>query len=470
MSDAVRSFDLADQHAFAVLSGDYNPIHVDPVAARRLLFGEPVVHGLHLVLWSLEEMAKAQSGPMRLGRVEAVFKSPVMLGREAWLGLSRTQGGAEVEIVADGQLAAQISIKARDAAETRAPRDAPAWPGPDGPAFPQSHALSQDDVASAAGDLELRLEPRRLAAAFPALAACADAGEVAALLASTRLVGMLCPGLHSLFSELELTFQGEGGVGPDLAWRTSFHHPDLRIAEIELEGAGVSGKLGTFVRPEPTRQLTMDKAAELMPAGSRSGQRALIIGGSRGLGEVTAKLLAAAGSDVALTYASGREDAEAVAAEITAFGGRATVHPLDIFDAGAELPEGPFSHMHYFASPKIRPGANAGFDVELHASYFEYFVAAFDRLARRFADPVEIFYPSTVFVETPEPRFAEYAAAKAAGELACRYLSAMRPKLSIRAVRLPRLRTDQNALISGPAALDPADVIQGMLAASPKAV
>jgi len=49
-----RAFSLEDQLAFAALSGDFNPIHVDPLLARRLLFGAPVVHGVHLLLWGLE--------------------------------------------------------------------------------------------------------------------------------------------------------------------------------------------------------------------------------------------------------------------------------------------------------------------------------------------------------------------------------------------------------------------------------
>ncbi|HNC74922.1 MAG TPA: MaoC/PaaZ C-terminal domain-containing protein, partial [Elusimicrobiota bacterium] len=43
-------FDWERQNAFARLSGDANPLHVDPAAARRLLFGRAVVHGVHGVL------------------------------------------------------------------------------------------------------------------------------------------------------------------------------------------------------------------------------------------------------------------------------------------------------------------------------------------------------------------------------------------------------------------------------------
>ena len=39
-----RVFTMDDQRAFARLSGDCNPLHVDAVRARRLLFGGPVIH------------------------------------------------------------------------------------------------------------------------------------------------------------------------------------------------------------------------------------------------------------------------------------------------------------------------------------------------------------------------------------------------------------------------------------------
>jgi 3-oxoacyl-[acyl-carrier protein] reductase len=55
------------------------------------------------------------------------------------------------------------------------------------------------------------------------------------------------------------------------------------------------------------------------------GQTALITGGSRGIGRAAALLLARAGADVALTYHTRTEDAEATAREIRSLGRRAYV-------------------------------------------------------------------------------------------------------------------------------------------------
>jgi len=57
-----------------------------------------------------------------------------------------------------------------------------------------------------------------------------------------------------------------------------------------------------------------------------SGKRALVTGGSRGIGAATARLLAQAGADVMIGYRSRRDDAERVVGELQAHGVRAGAH------------------------------------------------------------------------------------------------------------------------------------------------
>src|SRR6202050_3314195 len=71
---AMRRFGMADQLSFAALSGDYNPMHVDALAARRTLAGAPVVHGMHAVLWALDALAGAELIGPRLCEIRAQFR------------------------------------------------------------------------------------------------------------------------------------------------------------------------------------------------------------------------------------------------------------------------------------------------------------------------------------------------------------------------------------------------------------
>jgi 3-oxoacyl-[acyl-carrier protein] reductase len=64
-------------------------------------------------------------------------------------------------------------------------------------------------------------------------------------------------------------------------------------------------------------------------------KRALVTGGSRGIGAAIVKRLAREGADVALTYVSRPDEAEKVVAEAKAFGVRALAVPADAADAEA---------------------------------------------------------------------------------------------------------------------------------------
>jgi 3-oxoacyl-[acyl-carrier protein] reductase len=66
-----------------------------------------------------------------------------------------------------------------------------------------------------------------------------------------------------------------------------------------------------------------------------AGKRALVTGGSRGIGAATALRLALDGADVALTYERARDKAEAVATQVRALGRQAVVLQADSADPAA---------------------------------------------------------------------------------------------------------------------------------------
>lgn len=65
------------------------------------------------------------------------------------------------------------------------------------------------------------------------------------------------------------------------------------------------------------------------------GKRALVTGGSRGIGAATALLFARAGADVGITYRTRREDAQRVVERARAFGVRAWAEAGDLADREA---------------------------------------------------------------------------------------------------------------------------------------
>ena len=53
-----HKYSRTDQLNFSKLSKDFNPIHCDNVESRKLLFGKEIVHGVNLLLTSLNYFFK----------------------------------------------------------------------------------------------------------------------------------------------------------------------------------------------------------------------------------------------------------------------------------------------------------------------------------------------------------------------------------------------------------------------------
>src|SRR5258708_5733537 len=74
---------------------------------------------------------------------------------------------------------------------------------------------------------------------------------------------------------------------------------------------------------------------DAMNTESLKGKKALVVGGSRGIGAAIVKGLAQEGAAVAFTYANSRESAQSLVASIEDAGGRATALHADSADAKA---------------------------------------------------------------------------------------------------------------------------------------
>src|SRR5437867_2796553 len=97
-----RIFTDDDQRAFAQLSGDANPLHVDPILARRTPFGGTVVHGVHAALWILDGWCDA---PRILSSLRVVWKHPIRVGERVRVTLSVEGGTLRASAEAGGRQA-----------------------------------------------------------------------------------------------------------------------------------------------------------------------------------------------------------------------------------------------------------------------------------------------------------------------------------------------------------------------------
>jgi hypothetical protein len=459
-----RVFTSADQLAFAQVSGDYNPLHMDPVLARRLLFGHQVVHGLHALLWSLDDHLKTRTQPLELRTVKANFQAGIGVGEPVCGTVTRQDADrVAIQLETDRAPAAWFEITWSPLRHQWTGTLPEISPEPD-----KCRERSLDEVAAASGNIALYFNDSFAGSLFPNLVRVLPAMQLAVLLATTRLVGMECPGYHSIYSSLNLAFWGDRAAVPNLTYRVTDCNQRLALLSMEVEASGAKGQLKAFLRPKPQRQADFTEACRQVEPQEFSGQQALIVGGSRGLGEVTAKLLAAGGAEVILTYHRGAQDARRVVAEIVFHGARADCLPMNILEPLQGLPcriahRSEPLYLYYFATPSIFGAAKGKFSPQRFATFSEYYVSGFLRTVQAVADltnPLQkVFYPSTAAIAELPLDMGEYAAAKMAGEILCDFLQKAHPGLVIHKPRLPRLATDQTVSLLPVGNPEPAPVL-----------
>jgi hypothetical protein len=440
-----RRFSASDQEVFAQYSGDQNPIHMDSVAARRTKAGFPVVHGIHTLLWCLNEVCRiepnAPLGELRVNFENFIYVDAFVVADVVQLN----ETNVRVDVKVNGILAMRLLGKAK--AELLSPCG-------------ENIELTQTPlapVALAIGEME-GLEGRLAnfptdvdsARLFPDACRVLGASRVGALASSSFLVGMICPGLHSTFRSLALSVAAKDGALPIMDFRVSGIDARFRMVRMRLSGGGWIGSIVTHVRPEPTVQPSVTDIQPLVGRDEFAGSVAFVVGGSRGLGELTAKILAAGGAKIVLTYAVGLVEAQRVQLDILQCGGQCDILKLDVtrdiavqLDQQTAMP----THLYYFATPQIFRQKSIGFDKELLGEFLEYYVSGFYEIfhhIRGWNTNVCALYPSSSFIEEKRGEFIEYIVAKAAGEVLCRQINAIHGT-RIKVDRLPRLRTDQTA-------------------------
>ena len=84
---ASRAFASDDQVIFAGLTGDFNPIHLDPVAARRTQAATVIVHGVHTILWALDKIVQVGAVTEEIVSLNVQFKNFIPVGKQVELKL-----------------------------------------------------------------------------------------------------------------------------------------------------------------------------------------------------------------------------------------------------------------------------------------------------------------------------------------------------------------------------------------------
>jgi len=221
-----------------------------------------------------------------------------------------------------------------------------------------THVVTEQEVqafAKLSGDMN----PLHLDAGFARRAGFGGPVVYGMLSASflSALIGMLMPGKGALWASQTLQFGQPAFVGDTLrvAGRVIQKSNATRTLVLETVIANQHGQ--SIVSGESV--VKMLEVKEEQNVSNEMNRTVLITGASRGIGAAIARRLAADGMAVVLNYLSHRDEAECLAAEINAAGGRAVALAADVADAEAvarlfcagESAVGPINAIIHCAAP-----------------------------------------------------------------------------------------------------------------------
>jgi NADP-dependent 3-hydroxy acid dehydrogenase YdfG len=397
-----------------------------------------------------------------VGSIHAQFLRFVYLDQPLAVRLDRrTDQNARLSVFAGGLVLMTVTL-----------RFGPRKDGQARLAYPEAQVsespnlLDFQDMDALSGRLTPPKPPSVFGERFPKASAALGEQLLADLAQTSTLVGMVCPGLNSIYNELLVYLLQPTGHHEGVSYKVVRVDERYRRVNMDVVSEGFAGKIIASVRAAPVEPPNMEQIARHVSPGTFKDIRALIVGGSRGLGAITAKILASGGARVTITYAQGLKEAQALQTEIIAACGAetATICQLDVSTpVASQLGDitCDFTHLYYFATPKIFVQKAEVFASELYARYSRFYVEAFHELCLAvMRDKLSVLYPSSIAVEARPKGMTEYSMAKIAGELLCEDMSREINGLKIWVERLPRILTDQTATV---AAADNRDALETLL-------
>lgn len=439
--------DQNTQLNFASWSGDFNPVHVDPLYARRSMYGEQVAHGVNVLLLALNYFAKENKINFQLGKIDVKFLKPIFLNTVF-----------KFEIISNQNNTVTINVRTEDVVCTHINFDF--YQGSsssydqikftDRPPVEKPSVFSVQKQKDVAHEMSILYDFNDFSALYPDLLERLGKYQIGVILSLTRLVGMYCPGFNSLFSSFSLKFKKALKSNRSFNYRLQNYDERFSLYDINVFSDHVDGSIIAFNRPSSVAQSSCEQLEHLVQQGEFADQRALIVGGSRGLGELTAKLLSIGGAHVLVSYNKGEKDCNRVTDDINTNGGKSRSIKLNILDnnfeyfdslSQEELP----THIYYYATPFIFSGHKNTYSKKLFDSFAQFYVEGFYNLVEYFAsrDTKNFFYPSTVALDEFSPDMLEYTLAKAAGDKLCDFLKTRYVDVNFYTTKLPRLATDQ---------------------------
>ena len=156
-----------ESQRFASLSGDFNPLHLDPVRARRYRFGSTLIHGINGTLRALD-LFFADRSPAILKSLQVLFNKPLQQGGELECFVeSLSDCSRRIEVHSQGKKVQTIEFSYTPGSLDNS--DVNASYVPDSPQAPSPQNIDIEQAENLNGNLPLVWNPELFEQMFPHL-------------------------------------------------------------------------------------------------------------------------------------------------------------------------------------------------------------------------------------------------------------------------------------------------------------
>ena len=453
---SIKKFNEMDLIQFAEFSGDFNQIHLDPNYVSRTPYEKPIVHGIHILLYSLECLAPKVVKSIKKCRV--IFNKSVQVDQEISIEWDVTTNSLSVKDKNSKVLVKIFDILFQENMLQKFSDTAP--PYQNQKILPQETDISNLTINSKTS-YKYNGNSNLCEILYPVLTKLYGVNTLCEIAKLSAFVGMKIPGKYSLFKGVSIEMNNS--KKPNQLFKISSIDERVGAVSIEYTGVAIKAQIKAFFRPKPINIPNCSEISQSVnPAIKFENISVLIIGGSRGIGAWASKIFAIFGFNVTITYSKNHLEAVNIQNDITTNGGKCRIIEYDVLTSPISLwQKHKFEYVLYFATPPIVANYSGAFDNELYNKFRKFYVDAFEKLVLELSPRCKkFFYPSTTLIDSPELGFEEYIKAKTKGEKICEYHNEDK-KNDIIIRRLPRLSTDQNNWIFGKNTISPkAEVIK----------
>ena len=434
----------SDQAQFANTSKDFNKIHIDKIFARKLIFGEQIVHGINILLTALSFLKEKNS---KIRNIGCNFLNPIFLNYKVdFLKIKKNSSiiiyvKVKSELKCIFYLREEIKVNKIKRIEAKKLKKIN---------LKKKIKISKSALNFKAYNLETN--KIKIPKKFLKILKILKKKQIQEILSISFFVGMICPGKYSLISSIDINLYS--GLEPYSDIFYKIKKKDRRFNRFEIHFSNtIFGKVFAFSYNVPFQEKLSFFKKRIKENISLYKKNSLIIGGSRGLGEDTSKILASAGSNIILTYFIGKQDAKKIKKEINRHTNvKCKTLKLDLSNSSfikkiKKLKKIDF--IFYFATIKII--STKIFNFELYKKYKKIYCSNFYKMCKIInqisSNQIKVFFPSTIFINEKQKKYSEYIRAKKDSEKIIKKINKNFKRVKVISVRLPVMSTSQNISI-----------------------